>query len=99
MARSRGQPCLLPFLDLVVLGHGLRELVVEHFQGGHVREGGVQQIASQSVVARVVHVVVTEQDTAAEIIDALDGSDPETLDTPQEILEGYQIPATKKSLR
>lgn len=87
---------VLPCLDLVVLGHGARELVVEQLQGGHVRQGGVQKVAAQRLVANVIDVVVAEKETSAEVIDPFHGGDTETLDAPQEILEGYQVPETEE---
>lgn len=87
----------LPCLDLVVLGHGAREFVVELPQGRHVREGGVQEVAAQCLVANVIDVVLTEKETSTEVIDPLYGGDAEALDAPQEILEGYQIPETEVS--
>jgi len=48
-------------------------------------------------VAYVAHVIVAEQDAAAKVVDPLDRGDPETLDTPQEILERYQISATDEN--
>lgn len=82
----------LPCLDLAVIGHRARELVVELPQGGHVRQGRAQKVTSQRLVANVADVVVAEEDTAAEVVDTLDGGDTEALNTPQEILEGNQIP-------
>lgn len=87
----------LPCLDLVVLGHGACEFVIKLLQGRHIRQGGVQKVATQRLVANVIDVVVTGKDTSAEVINPLHGGDTETLDAPQEILEGYQIPETEES--
>lgn len=91
-AKEKREKRFLPCLNLAVIGHGAREFVVEHLQGGNVCKGGVEKIASQGLVANVTDVVVPEKDTAAKVIDTLHGGDTEALDAPQEILEGYQIP-------
>lgn len=80
---------VLPCLDLVILGHGASEFLIELLQGGHVRKGGAQKIAAQRLVANITDVVFTEKKTSAKIIDPLHGGDTEALDAPQKILEGY----------
>ena len=49
----------------------------------HVCERTVEEIASKSFVADIADVIVPQKDSTPEVIDPVNGSDTQTLDTSQ----------------